>query len=955
MQLELHQAIEEHFPTLNDDQRRVVGTLEGPLLVIAGPGSGKTLCLVLRTLNALLLGKAEPSEIILCTFTEKAALELRDRLAEAASLCGYQSDLTSLRTGTIHSICNALIQEYRHHTPLGAGFETLDDLTQLLFIYENFTELLGEGAEPPYLGKWGSKWDTIRRLTERFNKLTEELVDPAALIADPDPYIAELGRVFDRYGQLLLERNRVDFSHQQKVAWQLMQEPLVREQVAGRIRYVMVDEYQDTNYVQEQLMLDLSSLAGNLCVVGDEDQALYRFRGATVRNILEFAKRFPECPVVKLQTNYRSHRDIIAAYDRWMASAQWQDRSGQRYRYDKTIAPPKGEKFAHYPAVFQIWGTSARDEAERFADLVVFLKDNEVIEDYNQVALLMYSVQKKYSSPFIEALKRRGIPAFCPRARTYFENEEVRLMVACLATVLGFYEDGQGEGGGRNAESMRAYVDECLVELAAAVQGSPGLQRRLQEFSAQVEALRDRDSLDVRLADVFYRLLGEEPFVSFVKDENRARNLAMFSSMLSTLQAYYHLNVITGRNKQYMKFALFGSMLPVIFGAGMNEFEDKDAPFPSGYVQIMTIHQSKGLEFPVVAVDSLTATAGVAKQVDQELSRFYHREPYEPAGMITEFDNMRLFYVAFSRAQNLLVLSSHERPHARFAPIWDDLQQWPHVDRETLAKQRWNARERKGPKRRFSFTGDLKIYETCPRQYEFFRHYDFTPSRSATIFFGLLVHQTIEEIHRLVLEGRLGELDDARITQLFEKTYGLLTLQDVRPVGEEAKQAALEQVKRYVRLNRDTMARVEETEVDVSVEKNGYILHGVVDLLLGADGKLEVLDFKASKRPDDGDPILRDYERQLCTYAHILERRHGRRPDRLLLYWTGEESRERALMEFPYREELVAEAAEHFDEVVRRILARDFCVSERPDSSICKECDVRPVCVADCLMERVEA
>jgi len=646
----------------------VIGTLEGPLLVIAGPGSGKTLCLVLRTLNVLLLGKAQPSEIILCTFTEKAALELRERLAEAASLCGYDDDLASLRTGTIHSICNALIQEYRHHTALGAGFEALDDLTQLLFIYENFGELLGQGARPPYFGRWDGKWDTIRRLKERFNKLTEELVESEALVRDSDPYIAELGRAFERYGQLLLQRNRVDFSHQQKVAWRLVQEPLVREQVAGSIRYVMVDEYQDTNYVQEQLMLDLSSLTGNLCVVGDEDQALYRFRGATVRNILEFAKHFPACPVAKLQTNYRSHKDIIAAYDQWMASAKWEDQAGRHYRYDKTISPPKVAKFDRYPALVQNWGTSARDEAERFADLVVFLKEHNVIDDYNQVALLMYSVQKRYSGPFIDALARRGIPAFCPRARTYFENEEVRLMVACLATVLGFYEDGQGDGGGRNAENMHEYVNACLVDLALAIQHSPGLQRHLQEFSNQVEALGERDSLGIRLADIFYRLLGEEPFVSYVKDENRARNLAIFSTMLNTFQTYYHLNVITGRNKQYMKFALFGSMLPVIFGAGMNEFEDKDAPFPSGYVQIMTIHQSKGLEFPVVAVDSLTATAGVAKQVDQELSRFYHREPYEPTKMITEFDNMRLFYVAFSRAQNLLVLSSHESPHARSLP-----------------------------------------------------------------------------------------------------------------------------------------------------------------------------------------------------------------------------------------------------------------------------------------------
>ena len=140
------------------------------------------------------------------------------------------------------------------------------------------------------------------------------------------------------------------------------------------IRYVLVDEYQDTNYIQEQLLLKLTEQTGNLCVVGDEDQSLYRFRGATVRNILEFPSRFPACPVVRLTTNYRSHRAIVERYDRWMASADWSNPSGVPFRFDKTIeADPKGEH-PDYPAVISIWGRDARDEAERFADLVEFLQ-----------------------------------------------------------------------------------------------------------------------------------------------------------------------------------------------------------------------------------------------------------------------------------------------------------------------------------------------------------------------------------------------------------------------------------------------------------------------------------------------------------------------------------------------------------------------------------------------------
>ena len=202
-------------------------------------------------------------------------------------------------------------------------------------------------------------------------------------------------------------------------------------------------------------------------------------------------------------------------------------------------------------------------------------------------------------------------------------------------------------------------------------------------------------------------------------------------------------------------------------------------------------------------------------------------------------------------------------------------------------------------KKTYSFTGDLRIYETCPRQYQFFREYDFTPSRSAVIFFGLLVHQSIEEIHRIALDGRLDMLDEAHIRDLFERSFQILCLSNVRPIGDSAKQAAFAQVINYFRQNQDEIHRIIETEVDVSVEKDNYILAGKVDLLIGGDGKLELLDFKTSPRPTDSPELIAAYERQLCTYAHILERRHGKSVDRLMLYWTSEERKEDALMVLP--------------------------------------------------------
>lgn len=960
------------YPSINDAQRGVVGHGEGPLLVIAGPGSGKTFALVLRAMNLLISGRAAPSEIVLCTFTEKAAYELSDRLSATAASVGYTGDLSELRVGTIHGICNSFLEEHRHHTPLGNAYETLDELTGLLFIFEHFEDIVGEGNEVSgksmdgegedrvsYLGRWSSKWRAIKGLKNYFDKITEELVDPKSLSESSDSFLSELGGAYLRYEDALFAENRVDFAHLQKLLYDLMADEDVRQRIAGSLRYVLVDEYQDTNYVQEQLLLALASETDNLCVVGDEDQSLYRFRGATVRNILEFPDRFPgkPCEVVKLTRNYRSHEKIVTSYDKWMASADWSNpRAAERpFRYEKTIEPDPATEHPEYPAVFSIWGENPTDEAGRFADFVDYLKRQDVISDYNQVALLLHSVRSDHSGPYMEALEKKGISAFCPRARSYFDNEEIRLMVGCFAALFGYHGEGRGDVTGRSLEDLGAYTDECIVEVASRFAHPQVLGKTLRELTDEIENLGRGESLDLRPADYFYRLLAAEPFAALVADENRARNLAIFSQLLNAFQGYYHYTVVTYRNREALRFHFFNSFLRLLYEGGINEYEDPDNPFPKGYVQVMTIHQAKGLEFPVVVVGSLDKQLSSQKKIDSDLSPYYRRPQFEPAGRITHFDRMRLHYVAFSRPEKILVLTASSRPKGHFAPIWQGLPQWPYVEREVLGAQNFEIKDRVPAKRRFSFTGDIKVYETCARQYQFFREYDFTPSRSAVIFFGLLVHQTIEEIHRIVLDGQLHTLNEQSIRTLFDRTFHFLSLGDVRPIGGSARKNAFSQVMNYFRQNRQEMRRVVETEVDVSVEKEGYVLTGKVDLLMGADGKLELLDFKTTEKPINSPDLIAAYERQLATYAHILEVRHGKRPERLMLYWTSEPNKEEALMELPYRPEVVEEAGAYFDQVVGRIQNKEFAVVQPPEPKICKECDMKTFCRSEGLIKDPDA
>ena len=327
-------SLKDHFIKTFDlgadpDKQKAVFETDGPTLIIAGPGTGKTYTLVLRTLYLILSGAARPSEIVLTTFTEKSAFELRDRLSLFSKRIALDKklDLHELVTGTIHSICDNFNQEFLKETPLKKGYVILDDLTCPLFINEHFNEII----EPykigdQYFGRWKNKWGlygkgAISQVKPYFDKITEELLDPDDLIASGDPFLSSLGNSYKVYRELMYENNRVDFAFQQRIFYDLLSSERIRQKIASNIKYMLVDEYQDTNYIQEQIALNLVKPHNNITVVGDEDQALYRFRGATVRNILEFKNHFENCNEVKLLENFRSHKDIIEHYNVFMNSA----------------------------------------------------------------------------------------------------------------------------------------------------------------------------------------------------------------------------------------------------------------------------------------------------------------------------------------------------------------------------------------------------------------------------------------------------------------------------------------------------------------------------------------------------------------------------------------------------------------------------------------------------------
>ena len=224
---------------------------------------------------------------------------------------------------------------------------------------------------------WRDEVGAAHEAGRYFDRICDEAIDLELLVASDRPFAAALGRCCRRYRELLMARNLVDFAHLQVWVDLVLADGDVVAGVGAGIRHLMVDEFQDTSRSQLRILKRLAEVHGNFVIVGDDDQSIYRFRGASVANLLEFPGNFPGCRVVKLATNYRAHPDIVSACNAWMENAADWSRpggSGQRFRFDKDIVAHAPETHPDYPAVIAVPGADPRDEGRRLGELIRFLR-----------------------------------------------------------------------------------------------------------------------------------------------------------------------------------------------------------------------------------------------------------------------------------------------------------------------------------------------------------------------------------------------------------------------------------------------------------------------------------------------------------------------------------------------------------------------------------------------------
>lgn len=948
----------------NPQQLEAILATDGPVLIIAGPGSGKTFTLVERIVYLITHKGVTPESLLVVTFTDKAARELTTRISNRLAELGIQFNLNEMYLGTFHSICLRLLEDYREFTRLKRSFTLFDQFDQQYFLYQrikDFREL--PDAQLVMGDDQTGRWAQSENLLKWLNKVSEEALDAVTLAAAPEVEIRALATCFVKYQELLNEHNSLDFSGIQYEALQLLEKhPEVLARLRERLTHLMVDEYQDTNTIQERILLLLAGERRNLCVVGDDDQGLYRFRGATIRNILEFPALFDEgqCKQVKLTINYRSHPDIIRFYNEWMKEQVWDD--GTRvFRFAKQIVP-REEDFPQIPTAVRLAASDDKDEVSNWhAEVLSFLnglKASGRLADWNQVAFLFRSVKNEKVVALARFLEAQGVPVFSPRSNMFFEREEIRLMIGALIFLFPQFPKVRAWAEGVTLPIWDYYDHQCFGAFTA--------ELRKPENKALLDWARPlakrhavlTQTTDYAFSGLFYQLLQFPLFSRFLSDEavqgvdkgRAARNLGTFSKLLTKFEYLHFVSVLNPEWLEKNIRDLFNQFLRFLQDGGIGEYEDEADYAPKGCVSFLTIHQSKGLEYPVVVCGSLEAVPRAqnsALDVLLEDGGYLSKDRFEPLASIKNFDFWRLFYTAFSRAQNLLVLAAQVRygrgrsPSKYFDRLFNELPSWRDVDLSGLT---FEAVKQINLKREYSFTSHITVFENCAEQYRFFKELEFNPIRAGAQLFGTLVHQTIEDIHKAVLRGEEKIVTPDQIQSWMAVNYQYLSKRERQYLAPQTLKAVEKHVLGYYEREKGNWDRIKEAEVEISLVKDQYILKGSVDLIRGENDTVEIIDFKSEKKPDmekDRDR-LRQYQSQLEVYAHLVEERTGQKVSRMHLYYTGEDAGN-PYISFNKDARAIGKTIARFDDIVERIERHDYRIEARPAKQ-CLNCDMRSYC-----------
>ena len=980
---------------LNPEQKEAVLHDAGPLLILAGAGTGKTMVITKRIARLVLEEKAKTDEILALTFTDKSAGEMEERIDRILPY-GY----TDLWVSTFHSFCERILKQHALDIGLPGDFKLFSGTQQWLLMRKNI-----EKFNLDYYKPLGNPTKFIHALLKHFSRAKDELVSPenylefaknlqldvdlpdADLQKEENSRIEEVANAYHVYQQLLLENNALDFGDLINYTLRLFEtRKKILAEYREKFKYILVDEFQDTNFAQYELVKLLSAPKNNLTVVGDDDQSIYKFRGASISNIMQFKSDFPDCKEIVLNKNYRSRQNILdVSYD-FIQKNNPNRLEVKLQNLSKKLISPGAEK----GTVEHLHYKSLEEESDGIAQKILEIREQSQRlpfgggAEWNDFAILVRA--NGSASSFVAALQRRGIPYQFFASKGLYgkpvildtlawfrllydkhdDNSFFRILNLPMWRISAFDLSKINFEARKHTESLFETIEKAsgVANSLKLTDETTKILRKISSFlEKQTAESREKTPTEIYLS--FLKEIGYYKFILDLPDQEQKETIGFLNQFYkrikaSELDSSYRVKDFLDE----MEFELEAG------DEGALAFDPESGP---EMVRIMTVHSAKGLEFDYVFIPNLVDLRFPTTERKEQipLPDLLVKESL-PEGDVHLEEERRLFYVAMTRAKKgLFFTSAEDYGGARKKKLSRFLNEIGYgldpsavkgVESKSGLKEEMTKEKRKAVKKKnvektaplpkyFSFT-QLTAFVSCPMQYKF-AHVLKVPERGKGVFsFGKTMHNTL---HKFILEylkrkdanqGNLSEPTNAKPADFPIKLEEVLKIYEENWIDEwftdkKDKEDYRKQGRDAVKMFYENFLAQNPNPLKVEegfwLKIGDYSIKGRIDRIDKTDGGIEIIDYKTGKSKEK---LEGDDKTQLLIYQLAAEECLKLKPEKLTYYYLNSGNS----ISFLGKEEDKIKLKEQILAEIEDMKTSEFPADPKNGSRTCTFCDYKEIC-----------
>jgi len=869
---------------LNREQLEAVRHKKGPLLIIAGAGTGKTTVITERIKHLIVDKNYNPGSILALTFTDKAAYEMQERV-DILMPYGY----TNLWIHTFHSFCDRILRDEAHTIGLDPSYKLISESEAVLLMRKNIFNLGLKTFRP-----LSNPTKFLDALLTHFSRLKDEDITPLEYIrwaekqknSEEKQQYKELADSYKRYEDLKIKESVMDFSDLISNTLLLLgKRPNVLKKYQDQFKFILVDEFQDTNFAQNELAIMLSGGSKNITVVADDDQSIYRFRGAAVSNVLQFKKSFPLAKIVTLNDNYRSTQTIL--------NASWeliQNNNPNRLEVVENINKKlKSHSSSSEEEIKILNETRSEDEADKIAQEIKTLSRTY---EYKDIAILVRA--NNHSQGITAALARHRIPYQFLGPGYLFQQEEIKDLIAYL-TFLTDLSDSVSLFRVLSMDVFNiSYIElnfllnfakknnlslfEALYEVNLDFL-KQGTAEKLEDFRKMAERHLEKTKKETAGQILYYFLVDSKLFETLktsdsLKEERRIQNIAKFFDRIKNFETERaDANIFT--LVEWLMLMMQMGDSPI---AADIDIRDKNA------VNILTVHSSKGLEFKVVFLVNLVSDRFPSRERSEKipLPESIIKEKTEKDRDFHLEEERRLFYVGMTRTIDILYFTysdyygTGKRPRKLSPFVYEALpnlklekekkartQQLSLTEVLSVYEENGEAKEEKPPlKLRYITFSNLQMFDICPLHYKAKVIFNIPTPPAAVQSFGISVHNTLYKFYKQIQGGEkpsLKKLQDLLAKEWISQGY------DSKKYEEERFSQGKNLLDKFYKENCNPFVRPLRLEESFSFNlKNGVKVFGKIDRIDPKGKGIEIIDYKTGT---ENPKAQKAHELQLAMYA----------------------------------------------------------------------------------------